>query len=112
MHSLAGADKELGLVEGTQHKRELGAAQTRLDMPRVVGVVNGFDRRIVIVTSPAKCGLQLHGPVHRGLGEDADAALVDLVAANIGEEGALVRVGEAEIDRIVPCLNAERRLGG
>ena len=98
------------LANGPSTAVNFGLPIAALRSAGVGRIEDRVDGRGIEVAAPAERGAEPVGPVHGVLRIDADAAFADLVAADIGQERALERVGQAELDVVVAGLHAERRL--
>ncbi|MGY4512463.1 hypothetical protein ACVIN2_005917 [Bradyrhizobium sp. USDA 3650] len=110
MHAVAGPEKEFGLVERTEHHPELRAAERGIGATGIILVEQGCDVCGIVVAAQANCGPEPIGPAHGVFGKYTDAALADLVAADVGDEAAPKIIGQRQIDRIMARLQANRGL--
>ena len=99
------------LLNGTYHHAGFRAADGRLGVPGIEGIVDRGVPPLEVVAAPAERGAKPVRPVDRVLAVDADAAFADFVCADVGVECALGGVGEPKADRVVAGLDAERGLG-
>ena len=79
----AGAEKELGFVERTEHGREFRAADGFLRLAGVRRLQHRIDRRREGIAAPAGTGAQPVGPMHRILRIDCGIAFVDVVDEDV-----------------------------
>jgi hypothetical protein len=104
------AKEELGLIEGTEYRRELWAYDRGVRIARVCGLQHGIHRRRKIIAAQTEGGSPPVGPARRILSVDADIALVHVVEEGVREKLAAERVGQTDIDIVIACLQPDHCL--